>query len=279
MIDRYLKSNNGSVIINKGHDTAELPELESFAAEWGIGFGDALVVDEENSLNADGTAIVGVYDADSFGGAYYGDYASLSTAPKMVFKNSGYIYTTFAPADYKTESGSHNTQKMYAPFIYTSDGAISYKGSITDSVGSKKALAAATVRTALDADTAETTYSYFFCTNSADFFSNELIGNKSYANYGIMASFISSISRVDRYASMELGGLSYNSPSYGGKQTQSTTLTAEDVDVYSPDAKEVIAVNKAFTPAHRTVMIWLVAAFPIALAAVGIVVSVKRKHL
>lgn len=279
MIDRYLRANNGAVIINKGHDVY-LPELESFAAEWGIGFGNALVKDEKNSLTPDGTTVVGVYDKDSFGGAYYGDYAELSTAPKMVFTNSGYIYTTFAPADYKTEPGSFNTQLMYADFIYTSDGAIAYKGgSDVNAVAGKKALAAASVRTALDGDTAETTYSYLFCTNSADFFANDVIGNRSYANYGIMASLISSISRFDRYASMSLGGLSQNSPSYGGKQTQSTTLPIEDTDVYSPDAKEIIAVNKAFTKGHRNVIIWFTLAFPIALTAIGIVISVKRKHL
>ena len=281
MIDRYLKSKSGAVMVNKGYDV-ELPELESFLLEWGIGFGDALVRDEDNSLTQDGATIVGVYDKDSFGGAYYGDYAELSTSPKMVFTNSGYLYNAFAPADTVKEEGGHNTQKYYADFIYTSDGAIGYEGIGSDVVraeAGKKALAAASVRTVLDGDTAETTYSYVFCTNSEDFLSNALVGNKSYANNNIMASVISSISRIDRYASMSLGGLSQNSPSYGGKQLQSTTLTDENVSVYSPDAKEVIAVNRAFTTAHKVIITIAVSLFPVAMIAVGIVVCVKRKYL
>lgn len=277
-VDRYLKSKSGGVIINKGYEN-ELPELESFAAEWGILFGDKLMSDEKNSLNGDATTIVGVYDADSFGGAYYGEYAKLSTAPKMVFTNSGYVHNAYAPADSMGEAGSVNTNKNYADFIYTSDDAIPYGSDGGEFAGGKKALAAASVRTALDADTAETTYSYLFCTNSKDFFSNDLIGNKSYANANIMASVISSISRIDRYASMELGGLSQNSPSYGGKQAQSTTLSEVDVSVYSPDAKEVLTVNKAFMPAHKIVMTVLVSLIPLSLAVFGIIVGVKRKHL
>ena len=283
LIDRYLKAKSGAVIINKGYDV-DLPNLESFTEEWGISFGDAVVTDPKNSVNDDGTAIVGVYDIDSFGGAYYGQYAELSTAPKMVFTNSGYIYNSFAPATAVDEAGSVNTQKTFAEFIYTTDGSKSY-ASYDDIAAdnpieqSKKALAAASVRTSLDGDTAETTYSYLFCTNSADFFSNDLIGNKSYANSSIMGSVISSISRIDRYASIELGGLSQNSPSYGGKQTQSTTLTESAVDVYSPDAKKIIAVNKAFLTPHKVVTTVFVSLFPVALIVLGVIVSIKRKHL
>ena len=281
MIDRYLKAKSGSLMVNKGYDIS-LPNLETYLKEWGIGFGDAQVRDEGNSLTPDNGTIVGVYDIDSFGGAYYGDFAELSTAPKMIFTDTGYIYNTFAPEDYRVEAGGHNTQTYYSDFIYTSDSAIGYEdkdGDVVKAAAGKKALAAASVRTVLDSDTAESTYSYVFCTNSESFLSNELIGNKSYANHNIMASLISSISRIDRYASMSLGGLSQNSPSYGGKQMQSTTLSDEVVEVYSPDAKEIIAVNRAFMPAHQVVITVVVSAFPVALIVLGIIVSIKRKYL
>ena len=282
-IDRYLRSKSGAVIVNKGYDK-ELPELESFLAEWGIGYGNSLVKDKDNSLpgGEEGTTIVGVYDIDSFGGAYYGDYANLETSPKMVFTDSGYLYCTYAPADSVGESGSINGTINYSHFITTSDKAVAYEGpgsaTITDDE-SKKALAAASVRTQLDGTTSEKVYSYLFCTATEDFLSNDLLGNKSYANYGIMASLISSISRIDRYASMELGGLSMNSPSYGGKQTWSTTLTDSIVNIYSPDAKEIISVNQAFRATEIVMFTIIVCVAPITALVFGIVVYIKRKNL
>lgn len=283
-IDRYLHSKSGAVIVNKGYDK-ELPELESFLAEWGIGYGNSLVKDKDNSLSdgdEEGTTIVGVYDIDSFGGAYYGDYANLETSPKMVFTDSGYLYCTYAPADSIGESGSINGTINYSHFITTSDKAVAYEGpgsaTITDAE-SKKALAAASVRTQLDGTTGEKVYSYLFCTATEDFLSNDLLANKSYANYGIMASLISSISRIDRYASMELGGLSMNSPSYGGKQTWSTTLTDSIVNVYSPDAKEIIAVNQAFRITEIVMFTIIACVAPVTALVFGIVVYIKRKNL
>ena len=281
MIDRYLRSKMGAVIINKGYDTGYLDNLETFTAEWGISFGNCYVRDEDSYLHHDGE-LVGVYDKESFGGAYYGDYAGLSTAPKMVFTNSGYLYSTIHPEEKEQESGGYNTHITYADFISTSAAAKGYldsEGENPTTEAGKKSLAAASVRTYLDGDTAETSYSYLFCTNTADFFSNELLGNKSYANYGIMASVISSISRIDRYASMSLGGLSHNSPSYGGKQTHTTTLTEKPVEVYSPDAKELLCVNEAFLTWHKVLFTVLVSVLPLAIAVLGIVVRVKRKNL
>lgn len=283
-LDRYLCSYSGAVIVNKAYDVT-LPALESFLEEWGIGYGNSLVKDEENCLpgkGEPGTEIVGVYDANSFGGAYYEDYANLSSAPKMVFTNSGYLYCTYAPNDIIVESGSFNTQKNYSHFITTSDGAVAYEGpgsSVITADKGTKALAAATVRTQLDSETSETVYSYLFCTNTKDFFDKELLGNKSYANYDIMASVISSISRIDRYASMSLGGLSMNSPKYGGKQTQSTTLTDKITNIYSPDAKEIIEVNQAFRLLDKVMFTVLVAIPPVAMLVWGIVVFIKRRNL
>jgi hypothetical protein len=281
-LDRYLTSHEGAVIVNKAHDV-RLPVLESFLSEWGIGFGEGIVKDEKNALGGignDPTAFTGVYDVDSIGGAYYKDYASLSTSPQMVFKNTGYVYSTY-PDEMTSEPGGHNAEKVYSLFINSSDAAAAYDSKdgtkLTD--GGTKALAAITTRTFLNPNTSETTYSYLFCTNSEDFFSNDILSNGSYSNRGIMASVMSSIGRVDRFASIDLGGHSFNSGSYGGKQTVSTTLTEKDVNVYSPDASEVIAVNKAFNSAHSFIYSLVVLTPPVVLLCVGVVMYIKRKHL
>ncbi len=106
-----------------------------------------------------------------------------------------------------------------------------------------------------------------------------MLGNGSYANAGILASVLSNIGRVDRFASIDLGGHSFNSSSYGGKQTVNTTLTDKDENVYSPDASEVIAVNRAFNSAHATVYTVIILLPPVILLVLGVVMRVKRRNL
>ena len=283
-IDRYLMGESGAVMLNKAFDV-DLPQLENFAAEWGIRFGDTQVFDPDNALftdsngESDDSVFSGVYDQNeqNFGYAYYGGFSSLSSAPKMVFSNTGYVYCSIDMSESMIESGNKYGSRNYAAFIGTSDNAYVYSGGATDT--SVKTLVAAGVRKNLDSYTAENSSSYLFCTNSADFFSNELLGNTSYANYDVLASVISNISRTDRYATIELGGLSYNSPSFGGKQTASTTLSSSPTKVYSWDATEVVKYNKGLGSTAIVIYTVIVMAVPVAAAALGIVVFIKRKFL
>lgn len=283
-LDRYLTAKAGAVIVNKDYNVS-LPIFESYLKEWGIGFGDALVKDKDNSVSGigeAGTAILGVYDADSFGGAYYGAYASVESSPKMLFTNSGYIYNVNDPSEEESESGGFNITRTYAPFIYTSDKSVAYDKPMSSTIvgeADKRALAAASVRTHLDSNTAETVYSYLFCTNTADFLSSDILGNRSYSNYNIVSSLVGSISRTDRYASMSLGGLSQNSPSYGGKQTVSTELTDTLTKVWSSDASEVIAINEAFGAVQQVIFTIIITVFPLAALVFGVVMWLKRRNL
>ena len=280
-IDRYLASHEGAVIVTKAPEV-KLPVFENFISEWGIAFGDGIVKDEENALDpTDLTVFTGVYDKDSIGAAYYEDYAALSTSPQMLFKNTGYVYSSYIDKMI-SEPGGHSSHRTYSRFIGTSGAAVAYDkedGSTVLSDAGAKDLAAITARTYLNSNTAETTYSYLFCAASADFLSNEVLGNGSYANAGILASVLSNIGRVDRFASIDLGGHSFNSSSYGGKQTVSTTLTEEDENVYSPDASEVIAVNRAFNSTHATVYTVIILLPPVILLVLGVVMRVKRRNL
>lgn len=282
-LDRYLTVKAGAVIINKDYDV-KLPLFESYLKEWGIGFGEGIVKDEDNTVSGigeKGSAILGVYDSESFGGAYYGAYAAVESSPKMLFTNSGYIYNVNAPAEEESESGGFNTIRTYAPFIYTSANSKVYDPTTSVMVGDKekRALAAASVRTYLDGDTAETVYSYVFCTGTADFLSSDILGNRSYANYNIVSSLIGSISRTDRFASMSLGGMSQNSPSYGGKQTVSTELKNTLTKVWSSDAKEVIAINQAFGALQQILFTIVIVIFPTAALALGVIMWLKRRNL
>ena len=283
-LDRYLMRDYGAIMLNKVYDVY-LPNLENFCKEWGVEFGNAQVFDPDNALftsiggESDDSLFAGVYDPDelNFGYAYYGGYSTLMSAPKMVFSNTGYLLCSLDISETAIEPGNKYASRNYAAFIGTSDNAYNYVGGATDT--SVKTLVAAGVRKNLDSYTSENTSSYLFCSSSEDFFSNELLGNTSYANYDVLASVISDISRTDKYASIELGGLSFNSPSFGGKQTLSTELSNTPSKVYSWDGKSIIKHNKGLSMTAIVIFTVIVMAVPVAIAAFGIVVFIKRKFL
>ena len=283
-IDRYLLRESGAVILNKGYDVT-LPNLENFCKEWGIAFGNSQVFDPDNVLfsnlsgESDDSIFAGAYDSDeaNFGYAYYGGYSTLSSAPKMVFSNTGYVYCSMDMSESMVESGNKNGSKNYASFIGTSNNA--YHVIDGESTTGAKTLVAAGVRTYLNDVTAEKSFSYLFCSNSADFFSNEILGNTSYANYDILSSVVTNISRTDRYVTMELGGLSYNSPTFGGKQTSSTELSESPTKVYSADATEVVKYNRGLSSTAIVAYTVVVMVVPVVVLALGIVMFIKRKFL
>ena len=283
-VDRYLMRESAAVMLNKDFRVT-LPNLENFCKEWGISFGDTQVYDPDNALfttiggESDDSVFSGTYDSDkqNFGYAYYGGYSTLSSAPKMVFSNTGYVYCSIDMSESMIEMGNKYGSRNYAAFIGTSDSAYVYSGNATDA--GVRTLVAAGVRKNLDNYTAENSSAYLFCSASVDFFSNELLGNTSYANYDVLASVISNISRTDRYATIELGGLSHNSPSFGGKQTLTTELSDSPSKIYSWDAKEVIKYNKGLSGTAIVIYTIIVMAVPVAVTTLGIVVFIKRKFL
>ena len=283
-IDRYLLRESSAVIFNKAFDVT-LPNFENYCKEWGVCFGNTQVYDENNALfttiggESDESVFAATYDNNeqNFGYAYYGGYSTLSSAPKMVFSNTGYVYSSMDLSNTMVDPGNKYGSRNYAAFIGTSAKGYVFEGSAKDE--GERALVAAGVRKNLDSYTAENTTSYLFCSNSADFFSNELLGNSSYANYDVLASVISNISRTDRYATIELGGLSLNSPSFGGKQMASTTLSDTPSDVYTWDGKEIVKHNKGLSATAITLFTVIVMAVPVVVMGFGIAMFIKRKFL
>ncbi len=287
-LDRYLVKKQGAIMVAKDY-AITLPVLEDFLSEWGFDFGRSVIKDEESSIaGTDGKHVVTVYDKDEEGYAYaiYGDFASLDSSPRTVISNTGYIKNSFGESPSVSEPGTPNVSKSFCNFLTTSASAKAYfenpeSGESSELEGKEGVytLAAVTARAAFNSSTAEYTHSYVFCANSADFFSNSLIGSATYANYDIVSALANNISRVDYYASTELGGTSLNSSSFGGKQLVSTELSTEDTNVYSPDASELIKVNKGISTAEKVVYTVIVAIAPLALLVIGTVVCVKRKFL
>lgn len=289
-LDKYLINKQGAVMVAKDY-RVNLPVFEEFLAEWGIEFSSSLLKDESASLDDEldsHTQIIAEYNdnEDNYSYEIYGDFASMSSAPRMIFKDAGYVRCTYKESYATSEQGTMNTLRSYADFLYTSKTAKPYaKNSITgeyqDLAGyaGKYDLAALVVRNNLHDTDNINKMSYLFCTNTKEFFSNDLIGNSYYANYDVLSSLIENISRLDVYGSNELGGESLNSPTYGGKQIHASELSEEIVKIYSSDAKEVIETNQAITGGIVAFITVIVFAIPLAVTVIGIVVRVRRKFL
>ncbi len=295
MVDRYLVAGNGSIIVALDYDLRNfagyaeaeaagkldsfepLKNLKEFLRGWGFKFSDTQVKDPENAVDGDSSQMLGVYETntDSYGNAIYGDYASSASAPKMMLFNTGYIECSFGLDSSMGEQGSSYTNIIYDGFLYTSDKAIGYsynkdKGEYDDeATGSgKKSLASVVARKYTDPTEAVATYSYVFCANSKEFFSNELLSNTAYANYDVVSALVSNLVRTDSYASTELGGSSGNSPNRTGKPLVSTEISSLPT-----------ASNKGLEKIDKTVYSIIIYAVPTAIAVLGIVMLLKRKVL
>ena len=281
-LDRYLVSDHGAIVVARDFKReGALPVFDSFLYEWGFDFSTAQVKDEENYMGGEHTTVIGQYDADenSYGYGIYGDFASLSSAPPMVFGDTGYVSCSFDAATSAPESGAASVSRNYAPLISTFATARSYEknastGEYVDLyTEGKLGLAAVSTRIELDQITGEEQFSYVFGTGSADFFSAELLGNSSYANYEVMSSLIENIARSDEFASIELGGTSYNSPSMGGKPL--VNLSIYDKDTITDEGRYFSGLSSSEAMGISIVLMLL----PLGVVIAGAAVCLRRRFL
>lgn len=290
LLDRYLVSQHGSIMVAKDYKSS-LPNFERFLYEWGFELSSSLVQDTGSYLvspSGDASTIVGVYDTeeDSYGQAIYGSYANLSSAPNMVFKDTGYISCSFGKTGTSIpEDGASSVSRNYSPFFYTTDKAKAYAPNsdgeylLLESADRVLHTAAVTTRLELDTYTAEYKYSYMFCANSASFFSNELLGNASYANFDIVSALVDNMVRFDEYATIDLGGISANSSSYGGKAFLETNILTTPTTSYDPTTGKDVVIYKGITGAALVWLTVLVFVAPVCVGVLGIVVMIKRRFL
>ena len=297
-LDRYLISRQGAIAIAKDFET-KLPVFENFLYEWGFIFSDSIVSDMDSSLDdtaeegKTGTTLSAVYptDTDSYAYTLYGEYSNLSSAPLTVITNSGSVECAFGESSSAHEDGAENVSRNYVSLLTTSPTAKRYmteNGKVTTILDDERGsydLAALSIRSHFDSVSAVNLYSYVFCVNSSDFFSNSLISASSYANYDITSAIVDRISRVDDYASLNLGGSSVNSTSIGGKliipmnmSELGETITSNKL-AENGMTHEIIKENHGIDSTDKIVYTCFIFAVPTALAILGIVVSVKRRYL
>ncbi len=287
MLDRYLVRDQGSLMVAVDYKkNGELQNLREFLYEWGFELGDTLLTDKDSSLSAtdgegnpDYSNLVGQYinEENTYAYAIYGAYASLSSSPRFVISDAGEVKCAYDLGTGSPEPGSNTTSRYYAPFFSTTAA-----GTLRDAAGNiasdpgVRDICAIALRYGVDTETLADTYSYVFCANSASFFSEQTLGNPSFANFDVTSALVENISREDVYASMDLGGASLNSSSYGGKRLQKETIAETLTDIYGSDST-VIKTNLPITVGARVTVIVTAALIPLACAVVGIVIHLRRR--
>ena len=283
-IDRYLTEDQGSLMIAKD-PSVSLPYFEMYLEEWGFKFSDTTLSvpkDSAEPISPDNKTEImnGVYDTDeeSYAYAIYGDFSAISSAPKTVFDGTGYIECAFGAETSVIEAGSFDVSRVYTGFIKSPENATPYSSDGKSGESGSYDIASVSVRTCFDNTNANYTYSYVFCANDGDFFSNELLGNAAYANFEIMSALVTNISRRDIYASNELGGSTLNTDRVGGKEIVSTALSEEDTEAIASDG-ETIIINRGIGSTGKVLISIAVAILPIAALVLGVVIHVKRKFM
>ena len=131
----------------------------------------------------------------------------------------------------------------------------------------------------MDAESSEKTYSFVFSAASGDFFNSDTLGNSAYSNYDVVAALTNTISRVDVYASLDLGGTSLNSSSVGGKMIFEDTLYDYDYPVYDYSAQTELGTKWGLGTGAKVFYTVLFAAPAVAALVLGIYVCIKRRYM
>ena len=273
-IDRYMDE-TGSVMIFKD-PFVSLPTLEEYLLEWGMK-AEGLQVKERQSEGSDRSLISAVYansEKYPLGYSLYSDIIDLSSPPKTVVKNSGYVSGIWDNDEKYYTSG---LSAMYSPVLLSSEKAGGYdsEGRISDLSGNYHlAAVTAKVRSVEVSDY----YSYMFYGASTELTSSEYLKNGSYANYDIMFSAVRTLSRTDVYAADSLGSLSMNTANYGGKILQSDAMSQEKREIY--ENQKVVKTYAALT--QRDAFVWTALALVVPLIILPIVcvfVVGRRKYM
>ena len=290
LLDKFMMDNRGSIMVSLDYEK-ELPNFEDFLAEWGIECTDTLVKDNVNSID-DGlnTTLIADYNfnEETYAYAIYGDYASRSSSPRVIIENTGAIISSYGESEGANEAGTSKTSRIFTPFLYSSKEAKQYGKNSPDGEYSalagegQVAVAAIGGRQTINEVTGEYTYAYIFCAASPDFFSTSTLGNATYANFDVISALVQNIARLETHAS-ELGGLSYNNSddTFLGKMLMDESIKEEEeVSVkYDENGNKTTRVYHALTKTMAIVYAVVIMAIPLAIAAVGIVIHIKRKYL
>lgn len=279
-IDRYL-DNYGSLMVFKD-PAVSLPALEEFLTEWGIEYVNGETVkdpkaDADLSIDDTRDRFAVTYpqkDTDALGYNLFGDVAGLTSAPATVVEGSGYIRRSWLE---DTHYVSRNTSAMTSAVFRSPEGAKAYNedGKVTQKQDGDYVLARLSARVTVEQDI-EDYYAYVFCAATTSLTDTKYLEDASLGNYDIMFATVRFISRTDAYASTALGGLNYNTSTFGGKRFQETALSDTPVEKWEKGV--LIHTYPAVTASVCVAWTVLVLVPAMAVGIVGIVICVRRKH-
>ncbi len=285
--DFMAREETGSLMLFKD-PMVSLPNLEDFAEDWGVRFrNDAYIRGTVNDTLQDVAnegrplqKLIANLNPDENATPYsvFGELLKIGTTPRMIVEDSGYVEQSWISNE-AGSSGLVNVHGYYFDFMYSADGSVpvNMEGNQTGDPGAY-ALAGLGMRMRHDTVEDTTKFSYCFGAASTNLTSNTYLEDAAFSNYDVLFSTVRFISRVDEYASMELGGTSGNSPNPGGKPLVSVVIPATGYEKYDKESAE-----SEFYPIlkQKTSIVWVVVLITIptlAAGTTGVVLLVKRKN-
>jgi hypothetical protein len=116
---------------------------------------------------------------------------------------------------------------------------------------------------------------YVIAVGTTKLISSNYINNSTFCNYDVVYSMLRTVSRTDRYADKDLGGLTLNSDRYGGKDLWLDDLRATtESGIFVDNDVKYHFTYKAVTDTTRAVFTVILSLLVVAVPAVGIAVSV-----
>ena len=285
-LDRYLAKDRSVMVLRDAFNTP-LPAFDSYLEEWGLAFNSDKVLAPNSSLatsdgSGNGNHLIATYapkEEDSLLG--YGMIAGLSDMnipPKTVLANCASINMTRVNTE--TMLGQNNVRAVSGVFFAGADAyAVDENGFKTSKEDSSLYwLAAAATEWYLPSGNTDTYYySYVFAAGTTALIENTYLSDSALGNRDAMRSVLRTISRIDVFASSELGGFDLNSDNYGGKMLLSTTLS--DVEYTFHYTLGRMRSYPGLQPAARVVWTVFIALLPLVVIPVtGYAVCRRRKN-
>lgn len=298
-VDRYLAEYQAFMVL-KDPAAGELSSLNGYLEEWGLSFRTDVVRDSSPAgaltVTAGGSLdsreyLIASYASMNEGTVGYSMYQAIAdrvTAPKTVLETSSSVDMLWGDLGEKVMAT--NVSRMVSGLFFASSGkddrtglptAGSYIGesfSMRDlSVPSPLTLAAVSVESKMGEEV-DFYSAYVIAVGTTQLISSNYINNSTFCNYDVVYSMLRTVSRTDRYADKDLGGLTLNSDRYGGKDLWLDELRANtETGIFIDNDVKYQFTYRAVTDTTRAVFTVLLSVIVVAVPLVGVAVHRRRK--
>ncbi len=188
-VDAFV-DNFGGLMVFMDADSAPMPELDSFLAEWGIAFEEKLVRDYENSLSVDGTEIVAEYTTEGVGSSLTSTLRGLENSPKAVVNRA-------KPISLLYESRASGTSVRYTSSVLTTSSQRTAEAvSLTEDLPAESGIFnLMTISFDERYIQNEPHYCYVLAAGTSSFADDQYIGSRAYGNRDIIFNVMKNFSK------------------------------------------------------------------------------------